>query len=108
MRANDYQRLALASAKLDRPLGDQLINAALGLAGEAGEISDLVKKEFFHGHDCDAPKLKEELGDLLWYVALACYALNCEMGDLMEANIAKLKRRYPEGFSEERSRNREV
>lgn len=106
LTANEYQRQALRSALLDRPLDQQLLNAALGLAGEAGEITDLVKKVFFHGHDQDDAKLKEELGDLLWYVALACHSLNCQMSELMQGNIDKLLRRYPDKFNFDASRNR--
>lgn len=107
MDADDYQQQALRSALLERPKADQLLNAIVGLAGESGEICDLWKKWQFHGHSLDHAKLQEELGDLLWYVALACYALDCSMSSLMEANIAKLFRRYPEKFSFERSINRE-
>ena len=108
MNANDYQQQALRSALLDRPLNDQLLNAALGLAGEAGEISDIVKKYMFHGHPLDREKVMEELGDLQWYIVLACVGLGCTLEDVMQGNIDKLLRRYPEKFSFERSRNREL
>jgi NTP pyrophosphatase (non-canonical NTP hydrolase) len=106
MDANDYQRLALRTEAPGREQPDRLLNAALGLCGEAGEFGDSLKKWRFHQHELDEAALTKELGDVLWYVALACDALGLRMGDVMEANIAKLRRRYPEGFSAERSINR--
>lgn len=98
----DYQRLAMRTA------GDgvDIVNAALGLAGEAGEVADLVKKWSFQGHELDVPRIVEELGDVLWYIALAAEALNIGMEELMSRNIQKLLRRYPEGFDPERSVHR--
>lgn len=92
------------------PLDEQqrLLNAALGLCGEAGEFADTVKKAAFHGHTLDRAALHKELGDVLWYAALACDALGVQLGDVMTANIAKLQARYPEGFSSERSQQRGV
>ncbi|GAB4425524.1 MAG: nucleoside triphosphate pyrophosphohydrolase family protein [Chloroflexi bacterium OHK40] len=106
MDANDYQRLALRTEAPGRDQRDRLLNAALGLAGEAGEFSDSLKKWAYHSHELNEAELRKELGDVLWYVALACDALGLRMGDVMDANIEKLRRRYPEGFSSERSRNR--
>lgn len=106
MDATTYQREALRSALLDRPLNDQLLNATLGLAGEAGEVNDMVKKFLFHGHALDREKMIKELGDVLWYIVLACVGLGCTLDEVMEVNIAKLRERYPDGFSHEASRNR--
>ncbi len=83
-----------------------MTNAALGLSGEAGEFADTVKKHLFHGHPLDREELLKEVGDILWYAALACDALDASLGAVMAANIEKLRRRYPEGFSSERSQQR--
>jgi NTP pyrophosphatase (non-canonical NTP hydrolase) len=106
MDLNEYQRLALRTAR-DLSSEERLLNATLGLAGEAGEFADSVKKLRFHGHALDHDGLVKELGDLLWYVALAANALDIALDEVAERNIAKLKRRYPEGFSEQASRERE-
>lgn len=106
MDANEYQRLAMRTEAPGRPQADRLLNAALGLCGEAGEFGDTLKKWHFHGHPLDEAELRKELGDVLWYAALACDALGLELGEVMAENIAKLRRRYPEGFSAERSLNR--
>jgi NTP pyrophosphatase (non-canonical NTP hydrolase) len=106
MDANEYQRLALRTEAPGREQRDRLLNAALGLCGEAGEFGDSVKKFAFHAHTLDEAALRKELGDVLWYAALACDALGLELGEVMAENIAKLRRRYPDGFSSERSINR--
>lgn len=103
-----YKELAMKTkANYGREMrSEQLVNAALGLAGEAGEFADLVKKWRHHGHQLDSEKMEEELGDVLWYVAEACDALFLEMGMVARKNIMKLAERYPEGFDSKRSINR--
>lgn len=78
----------------------------LGLAGESGEVVDLIKKVVSHGHELDREKLTEELGDVLWYVAMLCTLCAIPMSEVGLRNISKLHRRYPNGFDSERSRNR--
>ena len=108
MDANEYQRLARRSGSPapDEGIGN-LVIAALGLCGEAGEFADRVKKHYAQGHPLDTGKLAEEVGDICWYVALACDALGLALGDVMQANVLKLLRRYPNSFSSEASINRE-
>lgn len=108
MDANEYQRLALRTEAPGREARERLLNAALGLSGEAGEFGDTLKKHLFHGHPLDEAALRKELGDVLWYAALACDALGLQLGEVMGENIAKLRRRYPDGFSSERSLKREA
>ena len=84
----------------------ELLNGALGLTGEAGEVADLIKKEIFHGHNFKMEDLIKELGDVCWYLALLCNAIGVSLEEVMIKNIAKLKARYPEGFSESASINR--
>lgn len=81
---------------------------ALGLVGEAGEVADLIKKVEGHGHDLNVGKLAEEAGDLMWYLAATAEAYGMDLGAIAEANIDKLRARYPKGFSQEASRNRAV
>jgi NTP pyrophosphatase (non-canonical NTP hydrolase) len=107
MDANEYQTLAMRTETPGRERRTRLINAALGLCGEAGEFADALKKAEFHGHTLDEAELQKELGDVLWYAALACDALGVSMGEVMAQNIEKLRARYPHGFSHERSKNRE-
>ena len=105
LTANDYQRMAMRTA------GDKsenyLDNAIMGLCGEVGECADIVKKHHFQGHELDHEKLKDELSDVCWYVALLATALDLTLEEVMIHNVEKLKKRYPDGFDKARSINRE-
>lgn len=110
MTGTEYQELAMRSSVFKRTdrgtiKQDELIHAVCGLASEAGECTGLVQK-IYQGHELDKDHLKKELGDALWFIAEACDYLDTDMDDIMQMNIDKLKARYPEGFSEERSLNR--
>lgn len=106
MNFDDYRTLAMRTCpKLEN--SDKLLNAALGLAGEAGEFADIVKKISFQGHAMDIEKLADEVGDILWYCALASKALNRTLGEIALNNVEKLVKRYPNGFERERSVNRQ-
>lgn len=102
-----YQEQARKTANTEGEAKDRLANWALGLAGEAGEVADIVKKHVYHGHELDLEELKDELGDVLWYLAGMSYDLDVWFSEIAEGNIDKLKKRYPEGFSQERSINRD-
>ena len=75
-----------------------MLEGVLGLTGEAGEVSELVKKAIFHDKPLDFEHLKKELGDVLWYIALICDSMDTNIDKIMEMNVKKLKKRYPEGF----------
>ena len=88
----------------------RLLTACIGLSGEVGEFNDIVKKCIFQGKEMDedtVTKLKSELGDVMWYVAQGCLALGTNIEELIDINTAKLKDRYPGGFDEFRSDNRD-
>lgn len=101
-----YQRLAMRTRGETSALDQRLTLGALGLSGEAGEVTDHIKKIVFHSHDIDRAALTNELGDVMWYVTYLLDTLGLEMDDVLAANIAKLRTRYPDGFDAERSRNR--
>jgi NTP pyrophosphatase (non-canonical NTP hydrolase) len=84
----------------------QLAVWGLGIAGEAGEVADLIKKVIGHGHPMDKEKLTKELGDVLWYVAALADLHGIPLHVVAKANLEKLAKRYPNGFSQEASRNR--
>jgi len=107
MEMNEYQTLAARTIPEDLTGDGLLLNAVLGLNGEAGELADEYKKAMFQGHDFDNAKVVKELGDILWYVAAGCTALGIALDDVAFGNVMKLRRRYPDGFSEERSINRD-
>jgi NTP pyrophosphatase (non-canonical NTP hydrolase) len=104
MQANEYQELALRTAAQRGE--NALVVAGLGLCGEAGEFAEIVKKNVFHGHTLDTEKALKELGDVAWYLALAADSIGYSLNAVFERNITKLKERYPDGFTTERSINR--
>lgn len=83
-----------------------LANYALGLAGEAGETADYLKKVLFHGHELEHEKLMKELGDVLWYIAAIAEFNNYDLEQIAQMNITKLKQRYPNGYDPNKSINR--
>ena len=88
----------------------RLLTAGIGLSGEVGEFNDLLKKCVFQGKELDddvVNHLRSELGDIMWYVAQGCIALDTTIEEIIDINTAKLKDRYPGGFDEFRSENRD-
>lgn len=106
MKANEYQALAARTINRDLQGRELLINSVMGLCGEAGEAIDIVKKHIAQGHALEREKLIKELGDVAWYLAEACTALEVPLADVLQQNIDKLRERYPAGFAAERSVNR--
>ena len=102
----EYQALALRTVNTNVVGYDRLRNAAYGLNGEAGEFIDILKKHEFQGHELNYVKLIDELGDILWYAAIACNAMGVTLDEVMRKNIEKLRNRYPEGFDAEKSIHR--
>ena len=89
---------------------ERLITAALGITAEGGEFAEVVKKCVFQGKPMDEHTiyhLRRELGDVMWYIAQACIALDTKLEDIIYMNIEKLESRYPDGFEAFRSNNRE-
>jgi NTP pyrophosphatase (non-canonical NTP hydrolase) len=111
MDAEIYQELA-ARTLIDKPgfkISDDdimIIWNAIGLAGEAGEVCEAIKKGIFHQHGLDRGSLQKELGDVCWYLAALCTKLGLDLGEVMSANIEKLKARYPDGYSSNNSKRR--
>lgn len=85
-----------------------LLHATMGLCTEVGEFTDAMKKFLFYGKPLDYPNLREELGDIEWYMALAHAALETTHEDTWRINIEKLKARYPEKFNEFLALNRNL
>jgi NTP pyrophosphatase (non-canonical NTP hydrolase) len=108
MESSVYQDLSRRTL-LDRPnfqISDEevmLVWSAVGLAGEAGEIVEMIKKVVFHRHHYDKESLVKELGDLMWYVAAVCSTSGISLDEVMERNVEKLLERFPNGFTAEDS-----
>ncbi|MFO8037291.1 MAG: nucleoside triphosphate pyrophosphohydrolase family protein [Anaerolineales bacterium] len=99
----EYQRLANRTAGAGGDGEQRMMVSALGLAGEAGEFANLIKKMTAHGHPLDREALADELGDVLWYLAEAATACDLDLEKIGEDNIDKLQQRYPNGFNEKDS-----
>ena len=110
IRENDadiYQMDVLKYAPDYQHYMPNVLYAAIGMCGEAGEVSELIKKYAYHGHSIDTEHLARELGDVLWYVTYMAHLFGYSLGDIMVMNQEKLAKRYPDGkFDAERSRNR--
>ena len=106
MTANEYQKRAMATLNPALSRREVLINSVMGLCGESGEAIDIVKKWLAQGHELDKEHLAKELGDVAWYLAEAATALDMDLSDILQQNLAKLAARYPEGFDAQRSRVR--
>lgn len=117
MDATEYSKRALAVerkdhdpviARLSTNNSVRLLHGAIGLCTETGEIQDALKRALFYGKTLDYVNLKEEIGDVLWYLNILCDELGITLEDAMAANIAKLESRYKGGFSENKSINRDL
>ena len=108
----DYPILAARLAQLEAEGTNvsQLLTAALGISAEAGEFTEVVKKIFLQGKPYNEENvfhMKRELGDICWYLAQACMALDTTFDEVIEMNVEKLKARYPGGeFDVHKSENR--
>lgn len=103
---DEYQAERKRTAGERRNRTTDLSVAGLGIAGEAGEVADLIKKHIGHDHELDVAKITDELGDVLWYVARLADLLGVKLSEVARANSEKLDKRYPDGFSAEISRAR--
>lgn len=94
-------------APLPTQFEDEL-HMAMGLVTEAGEFLDVYKKKLAYKKEIDYVNLKEEIGDLLWYISNFCNMKGWSMEEVMDINIKKLEKRYPEKFTEEKAINRDL
>jgi NTP pyrophosphatase (non-canonical NTP hydrolase) len=117
VQGSEYQKLAVVTENREFEIIRQrisveqilcLLHGGIGLATESGEFLDGLKKHIFYGKPIDAVNLAEEMGDLFWYIAVICTALGITFEDVMEHNIAKLKARYGDKFSEHNANNRNL
>lgn len=118
MKPEQYTELASRTmanpitTNVDKRLNDSrslnLLHAGMGMVTESAEFLDALKKHLFYGNPLDIPNLKEELGDQLFYISMALIELGVDYSNVMSTNIAKLEKRYPDGFSQEKATNRDL
>lgn len=106
MTINEYQKEALRTEKGMNKEYPRILNGLMGLNGEAGECIDILKKHFFQGHAFDTEHLAKELGDVAWYLAISADAIGYDLETILQMNVDKLRKRYPDGFESEQSIHR--
>ncbi len=94
----EYQKLCKKTAKKFEPKEKEILAWGLGISGEAGDVGGCIKKTFCHDND-QRDGIKENLGDTLWYTAMICNFFDWNLEDVLNENIEKLKKRYPNGFT---------
>ena len=104
MDASEYQVFAARTISC-KTKSDMTAHALHGMSGEIGELHSIYQK-VYQGHSFDISHAIKEVGDLLWFIAEWCSAYGLDLSDVMELNIEKLKARYPDGFSADRSLHR--
>ncbi|HEU5173855.1 MAG TPA: nucleoside triphosphate pyrophosphohydrolase family protein [Gemmatimonadaceae bacterium] len=107
MTLDDYQQAAARTINQGLDERARLVDAAAGLSEEAGEVLGLVRKHVYMNHALDRDRLTKELGDALWCLAGVAGALGVTLEDVAQSNLAKLRARYPDGYSDDASRARE-
>jgi NTP pyrophosphatase (non-canonical NTP hydrolase) len=104
---DEYQDAAArTAAPLDKSKYPKMLRGLLGLVGETGELSEHIKKALFQGHEMDEQKVLEEMGDVLWYLAVGADDMGYSLSYIATQNIGKLRERYPDGFDPERSQSK--
>lgn len=101
MNITEYGKNAIKTLSQSGNLQTDSLHMVLGMVTESAEIADVYKKNIGYGKQLDVTNIKEELGDLMWYIVNMCTINGWLIEEIMDANIAKLKARYGEKFSEE-------
>ncbi len=96
----EYQEACEMTARKDfETPKEEIMTWGLGVTGEAGDVASCIKKTFMHDND-QKEGIKENIGDVMWYIAMICNFFDWDMQKILDGNVEKLKKRYPEGFSE--------
>lgn len=104
----DHSDYAPVVERISNELAAKLTHYSLGVGSESGELQNALKRFVAYGKPVDAVNIKEELGDLLWYMARIMVMFGWTMEEVLAANIAKLEARFPEKFSQEANDNRNL
>ena len=99
----EYQDLCRMTAKKFETSEKEILTWGLGISGEAGDVASCIKKTFAHDND-QRKGIRENIGDTLWYAAMICNFFGWDMHEVLEENISKLRKRFPEGFTTDDAR----
>ena len=105
MIPEEYQKLCKKTAKKFKDREKEIMSWGLGIVGEAGDVAGCIKKTFSHLND-QKEGIRENLGDTLWYAAMICNFFDWDLEEILEENIEKLKKRYPQGFTEKKAQRK--
>ena len=95
----EYQEACKKTAKNDfASPNEEILTWGLGISGEAGDVASCIKKTVSHQND-QQNGIRENVGDTLWYIAMICNFYRWDLQEILEENLGKLKRRFPEGFT---------
>ncbi len=106
MDFNEYQKLAARTMNHELGRSEQTQHSMYGMASEVGELHGIFQK-WYQGHSIDYVAVEKELGDILWMISEFCTANSISLEDVASANIEKLRKRYPDGFDQDRSLHRD-
>jgi len=99
MNLKEYQELCKKTAQKFENKEKEILTWGLGIVGEAGDVAGCIKKTFSHNNN-QKEGIKENIGDTLWYIAMICNYFGWDFEEILEENIEKLRKRYPEGFTQ--------
>lgn len=108
MTLDDYQAAAGRTVNVKLSDSERLFDAAAGLAEESGEVLGIVRKHVFQSHPLARDRLQTELGDALWCLTITAQSAGLSLDQVAAANVAKLRARYPAGYSDGAARERSV
>jgi len=97
MNLKEYQKKCNRTVKDFESEKEKILTWGLGIAGEAGDVAGCIKKTYIHNND-QKEGIRENMGDVLWYISVICNFFDWDMEDLFKENMEKLEKRYPDGF----------
>ena len=106
MDIKEFQNKSIRTINHDLTTEQLISNMCMGISGESGEVIDIIKKNLYQGHELDKEHLTEELGDVMFYITNLATLLGIDMQDVLQNNVDKLLKRYPDGFDINKSVNR--
>jgi len=103
----DYQKFVKKVAKKFKNPNEEIMTWGLGISGEAGDVASCIKKTFAHGND-QKTGIRENIGDTFWYMAAICNFFGWDIEEIIGENMAKLKKRYPQGFTTKKAKRKMI